>query len=57
MSSRKLIVIDKENDALLGAICSAALKISGMEILDDVNALINSIKEESVDQMNFSFDK
>jgi hypothetical protein len=57
MSSRKLIVIDKDTDAQLGAICSAALKISGMEILDDVNALINSIKEENLEQMDLSFEK
>jgi hypothetical protein len=46
MNNRKVIIIDKETDAKLGAVCSAALKSSGIEVLPDVNALINSILDE-----------
>jgi hypothetical protein len=46
MKNRKLIIIDKETDEKLGAVCTAALKSSGIEILPDINALINSILEE-----------
>lgn len=57
MNARKIIVIDKEIDSQLGAVCSAALKISGLELLEDVNALIRSIKDESMDQKKLDFDE
>lgn len=50
MHTRKLIVIDPDTDSKLGAIASAALKTSGLEMLSDVNTLINSIIEEPLEE-------
>lgn len=49
MKNRRLIIIDKETDEKLGAVCTAALKSSGIEVLPDINALINSILDEFCD--------
>lgn len=56
MKCRKIIVVDKEIDAHLGALASAALKKLGMEILDDVNMLINSIREEEDGSEKLAFE-
>jgi hypothetical protein len=49
MSTRKVIVIDKDIDMKLGAVCNAALKNEGLEVYEDVNTLIRSIEEEWMD--------
>ena len=55
MQARKLIVIDEDLDAKLGAVCGAALKSSGIKMLQDVNLLIRSITEESEDDQQSPF--
>lgn len=46
MNGKRLIIIDRDTDEKLGAVCSAALKSAGIEVLPDINALINSIIDE-----------
>ena len=49
MSTRKVLVIDKEMDQHLGIVCNAALKNAGMDVYQDVNSLIYSFIDEWVD--------
>lgn len=47
MANRKVIVINEDIDKMLGNICDAALKGSGMQIISSVNALIDAVVEDS----------
>jgi hypothetical protein len=46
MANRKVVVIDEEMDKILGNVCDAALKGSGMQIVASVNAVIEAVSEE-----------
>ncbi len=57
MSIRKVIVIDKETDTNLGTVCNAALKNAGMEVYQDVNAIIYAVTDEWEDEPDLFFDE
>ena len=44
--TRKLIVIDENMDKVIGAVCDAALKASGLQVISNVNDIIEGIVEE-----------
>jgi hypothetical protein len=44
---RKVLVLNEENDKLLTAICDAAFKALGIQVLSTVNKLASQIQTES----------
>jgi hypothetical protein len=48
LKKRKLIIITKEKEQLLVDLCDLALKGSGMQALQCVNAVASSIEEEDL---------
>lgn len=50
MEKRKVLVIDEKVDVLLTNICDAALKSSGFESLEDINALSDAVCDEPIDE-------
>ena len=52
MSNRKIIILDEEMDKILGNVCDAALKGSGMQIISSVNAVIEAVAEEPCSGFN-----
>lgn len=52
MAEGKFIIIDKDMDEKLGVVCNAALKNAGIDILEEVNNLINSVTEEKMENEN-----
>lgn len=57
MRTRKIIVIDQEADTNLGTICNTALKNVGIEVFQDVTAIISAVTEEWSDEPDFFCDK
>jgi len=57
MNTRKIIVVDPDMDAKLGAVCNSALKLSGLDLLSDVTTLINSVKEEAFEDKEMPLNK
>lgn len=47
MANKKVIYVDEEMDKVLGNVCDAALKGSGMQIVAAVNAVIEAVSEEA----------
>jgi hypothetical protein len=52
MANKKIIVVDEEMDKILGNVCDAALKGSGMQIVAAVNVVIEAVSEESCSDMD-----
>jgi hypothetical protein len=48
MSTRKIIVLDDEIEKHITAICDAALKNLGMQMISNVNKVASSIEEEVI---------
>ena len=46
MDKRKIIVINDQIEKALSAVCDAALKYAGMQLIGAVNAVANAVQEE-----------